>query len=120
MADRTQQPPWPCALCRKRIFGAHWRVYAAGGLGCDLVCPRCSLLRVRREGELWSWTGNERPIELSAREIHQLIALGAQYEFTIEQLRDIAETVGIHARQAAINREVRRARAHEWKRPCPA
>ncbi len=46
------QPPWPCALCDRRIFGAHWRVYPRPiGQGCDLVCRDCAKRRERLDEE---------------------------------------------------------------------
>lgn len=46
------QPPFPCALCKIRIFGAHWRVYPRPiGTGCELVCTRCEAGRKRKDEE---------------------------------------------------------------------
>lgn len=53
MSQRALQPVAPCALCTRRIFGPHWRVYVVGGHGCDLVCQRCSRTQPRSEGERW-------------------------------------------------------------------
>lgn len=54
MSAYSIQATHPCALCGKRIFGPHHRVYPRPpGSGTLLVCDLCGSKRTPRLGEEW-------------------------------------------------------------------
>lgn len=62
MRERELDKPraFPCAVCRREIYGAHYRVYQrevrstlVAGHGCDLLCMECSLRRNPAAWERW-------------------------------------------------------------------